>query len=248
MCFHQNREQTGAKSQMEPPKAFIFDVFGTVVDWRSGVAAEVAKCFAQQELKIDPWVFAERWREKYQPAMERIRSGNRGYLALDVLHRENLDALLAEFDIEVHFNESQREDLNRAWEKLPAWPKVVDDLHSLKKRAIIAPCSNGSIALMTRLAKFASLPWDCILGAEIARNYKPHRDAYLRSVAALGLEPQEVVMVAAHNDDLAAAQIYGLRTAFICRNTEHGKNQTEDLAPTGDWDYIIDSFDELLTL
>ena len=233
---------------MSYPKAFIFDVFGTVVDWRSGVADVTRQIFSQKGIETDPYEFADAWRGKYQPAMERIRSGNRGYVSLDILHRENLDELLDEYGIGDKFDDVERCDFNRAWEKLPPWPDSTPGLASLKKKAIIAPCSNGSIALMTRLAKFGNLPWDCIVGAEIARIYKPHPQSYLRSVAALGLQPGEVVMVAAHNDDLVAARENGLKTAFIPRPTEHGPGQTTDLKPTQEWDYLIEKIDELLKI
>ena len=147
-----------------------------------------------------------------------------------------------------HFDAAEKVELNRAWEKLPGWPDSSSGLLKLKENSIIAPCSNGSIALMTRIAKFSSLPWDCIVGAEIAQNYKPHCDAYLKSVAALGLDPSEVMMVAAHNDDLLAAQEYGLQTAFIPRVREHGPNQTTDLEPNGNWDAVIKSIGQLSEL
>lgn len=227
------------------PKAFIFDVFGTVVDWRAGVVTETRNWFDKKGITFDPFEFADGWRDKYQPAMERIRSGNRGYVALDTLHRENLDKLIADCELSGYFDEEERREFNHAWEKLPPWPDSVPGLSKLKQSAIVAPCSNGSIALMTRLAKFGGLPWDCILGAEIANNYKPHPDAYLKSVAALGLNPNEVVMVAAHNSDLVAARNAGLLTAFIPRVNEHGTDQDTDLGPTEDWDYIIDSIEEI---
>ncbi|MEM7213936.1 MAG: haloacid dehalogenase type II [Pseudomonadota bacterium] len=229
-------------------KAYIFDVFGTIVDWRTGVANEAERFFMTRDIEIDSADFADRWRGKYQPAMERIRSGNRGYVALDTLHLENLDELLLEMGIESEISNSDKLILNRAWEKLPPWPDSVPGLNALKKKAIIAPCSNGSIALMTRLAKFGNLPWDCIVGAEIANNYKPHPDAYIKSVAALGLKPQEVMMVAAHNDDLLAARKNGLKTAFIPRPSEHGEGQTTDLKATEQWGYTIDSIGELSRL
>ena len=145
-------------------KALIFDVFGTVVDWRSGVAREVGTVFGA---RVDALAFADAWRGRYQPAMERIRSGNRGYVPLDILHRENLDATLEEFGLEGALDEAGRVALNRAWEKLPPWPDSVPGLTALKARYAIAPCSNGSISLMTWLARFGGLPWDVILGAEI---------------------------------------------------------------------------------
>lgn len=226
-------------------QAYIFDVFGTIVDWRSGVATESKKFLDLKNLEVDPFEFADKWRAKYQPAMQRIRSGGRGFFPLDILHRENLDELLSELQITDHFSEEEKQALNKAWEKLPPWSDVCSGLTTLKQSAIIAPCSNGSIALMTRLAKFGTLPWDCIVGAEVAQNYKPHPDAYLKSVSALGLTPDQVCMVAAHNSDLTAAAECGLQTAFIARPTEYGPNQTQDLQATDDWDQIINSIGEL---
>jgi 2-haloacid dehalogenase len=220
-------------------EALIFDVFGTVVDWRAGVAAEVARFLPG----VDAHAFADAWRAEYQPAMERVRSGARGYLPLDILHRENLDRTLAAFGADTP--EAERAALNHAWEKLPPWPDSVPGLSRLKARFIVAPCSNGSIALMTRLAKFGNLPWDCILGADVARAYKPDPQAYLGSAAALGLPPERMMMVAAHNGDLAAAQALGMATAFIPRPTEHGARQTTDLAPTGAWDCVVADLEAL---
>ncbi len=226
-------------------KALLFDVFGTVVDWRSGVAREAASFFAERGVDADPVAFADSWRNKYQPAMEKIRSGGRGYVALDVLHRENLDATLAEFGLEASFDEAARRELNRAWEKLPPWPDSVPGLTALRARYAIAPCSNGSIALMTWLAKYGGLPWDAILGAEIARDYKPQPAVYLASAAALGLAPAEVMMVAAHNGDLDAARAAGLQTGFLPRPREHGPGQTTDLEPASDWDAIAADINDL---
>lgn len=219
-------------------RALIFDVFGTVVDWRVGVARAVEDFCAARGLSVDSLAFAESWRAKYQPAMEAIRCGHRGYVALDVLHRENLDATLPEFGLSESVDATARALLNRAWEKLPPWPDSVAGLTALKVSYAIAPCSNGSIALMTWLAKFGGLPWDAILGAEIARDYKPQAIVYRASASALGLAPEEVMMVAAHNGDLAAARAAGLKTAFLPRPEEHGPGQVTDLAPSEDWDVI----------
>ncbi len=230
---------------MSGPRAYIFDVFGTLVDWRSSIAREAERAFERKAIDVDPFAFADAWRGEYQPAMERIRTGNRGYIQLDVLHRENLDRVLSAFEIEGQFNETERDDLNTAWEKLDPWPDVVSGLAALKQKAIIAPCSNGSIALMTRLARYGGLPWDCILGADIAQNYKPHREVYLSNCAALQLRPDEVMMVAAHNSDLEAARATGLQTCFIPRLTEHGESQTEDLEAAGDWDMEVETIGDL---
>lgn len=231
-----------------PVDALIFDVFGTVVDWRSGVADQCAQLFARMRVDFDPATFADLWRAEYQPSMQRIRSGNRGYVALDLLHRENLDRVLEKTGLSDVFDQPARDELNRAWEKLPPWPGTVKALVSLKQRFIIAPCSNGSIALMSRLAKFAGLPWDAIVGAEIARDYKPRAEVYLKSCAALGLPPSRVMMVAAHNDDLAAARAAGLKTGFFPRMLEHGAGQRTDLAASGQWDIVARDMADLASL
>lgn len=233
---------------MSKPKAFIFDVFGTVVDWREGVARLCAKTFADKDIKTDPYQFADLWRGEYQPSMERIRSGGRGYVPLDTLHLENLKTVLESLGLAPHFNADEMKSLNRAWEHLPGWPDSATGIARIREKAFVAPCSNGSIALMTRIARFAGINWDCILGAEIAQTFKPNPQAYLRSVHALGLEAHEVVMVAAHNDDLFAARDCGLGTAFIARPTEHGKNQKTDLAPTGSWDFVAENIEDLSKL
>lgn len=213
-------------------KALIFDVFGTCVDWRGSVAREVAAILPG----VDALAFADAWRGEYQPAMERVRAGNRGYVPLDDLHLENLHRVAQRFSV------TAPDALNKAWERLDPWPDVVPGLSALRERHIIAPCSNGSIALMTRLARHAHLPWDCILGAEIARDYKPKPAVYLAACAALRLPPDQVMMVAAHNDDLKAARATGLKTAFVPRPTEYGPDQTTDLTPTADWDHIAPDF------
>lgn len=225
-------------------KAAIFDVFGTVVDWRSGVAAAAAEAFAAKGIDDDPEAFADAWRGEYQPAMERIRAGGRGYVALDDLHLENLDAVLAARGHDAAFDPAERAALNKAWEKLPPWPDSVEGLAAIRRHMPVAPCSNGSIALMTGLARFGGLEWDCILGADIARDYKPKPEVYRASARALRLTPGEVVMVAAHNDDLEAARYAGLLTAFIPRPDEKGPGLGEAEA-TGDWDYVADDLIDL---
>ncbi|NNE80206.1 MAG: haloacid dehalogenase type II [Silicimonas sp.] len=217
--------------------AFIFDVFGTCVDWRTSVAREVARHVPG----VDALAFATAWRGEYDPAMERIRTGGRGYVDLDVLHLENLERTATKFGVTL----SDPKALNRAWERLDPWEDVVPGLEALRKDALIAPCSNGSIAMMARLARYARFPWDCILGAGVARDYKPKPEVYLASVAALRLEPKDVCMVAAHNSDLAAARALGLKTAFVPRPREHGEGQTTDLAPSEAWDWVAKDFDDL---
>ncbi len=224
----------------EGVRAAVFDVFGTVVDWRGSVAREVEQILGD---RIDfDWIkFAQAWRGRYQPSMEEIRAGRRDYTILDVLHRENLDYVLNELDMN-EVDEATRIELNQVWRRLSPWPDVVAGLRRLKGDYIIGPCSNGNIALMVHLAKFADLPWDAILGAEITDAYKPDPQAYRGTVAALGLEPHQVMMVAAHNSDLAAAAAEGLRTGFVARPTEYGPGQTTDLVAENDWDVVADDF------
>ncbi|MDP4594802.1 MAG: haloacid dehalogenase type II [Beijerinckiaceae bacterium] len=226
-------------------QAYIFDVFGTLVDWRTGVANEARAVFSAKGIDVDPVAFAAFWRSRYHPAMERIRSGKRAYVQLDVLHLENLDEALEEFKIARHFTDEEKLAFNHAWEKLPPWADTVAGLTALKTHAIIAPCSNGSIALMARLAKFGGLPWDAIVGADIAKTYKPEPQTYLASCAALRLPPEQVMMVACHNNDLQAARAAGLKTGFFPRPLEHGPGQTKDLQAEGPWDRVAADLNDL---
>jgi 2-haloacid dehalogenase len=212
-------------------RACLFDVFGTVVDWRTSVSRDLAAFAKDKGINGIDWLeFAVEWRKLYQPSMEEVRSGRRAFTILDVLHRESLDKLITRYRIK-GLAEAEIEHMNRAWHRLDPWPDAVEGLKKLKAKFIIAPCSNGNIALMVDLAKRAGLPWDCILGAETARAYKPMPDAYLRSCAQLGLLPSSVMMVAAHNNDLKAAKAQGMKTAFVARPTEHGPRQGTDLTP-----------------
>lgn len=225
-------------------KALCFDVFGTVVDWRESVAREAAAVLGGQGVDCDWHDFADRWRARYQPAMEEVRSGRRLWVRLDDLHRENLLMLLAELGLEA-LSEGEIDHLNRAWHRLDPWPDVVEGLTRLKRRYILATLSNGNVALMVNMAKRAGLPWDVILGAEVARAYKPQPEAYLRAAALLDLPPASCMMVAAHNGDLVAASACGLRTAFVARPTEHGRAQNWDLRPEHPFDLCADSFVDL---
>ena len=211
-------------------RACLFDVFGTVVDWRTSVSRELAAFARERQMAPLDWVeFTVEWRKLYQPSMEEVRSGRRPWTILDVLHRESLVALLERYRVAA-FSEAEIDHLSRAWHRLDPWPDAVDGLTRLKRKYIIAPCSNGNIALMVNLAKRAGLPWDCILGAETARAYKPLPQTYLASCAQLGLAPAAVMMVAAHNGDLKAAKAQGLASAFVPRPAEYGPGQTTDLA------------------
>jgi len=227
-------------------QALIFDVFGTCVDWRHGVAQVTEREFKHRGISTNPIEFATYWRSRYQPAMTNIRTGQRGYIALDQLHYENLLVTLEHFGLEQQFSEAESLRFARAWEQLPPWPDVVEGLSELRRYVLIAPCSNGSIALMSHLARFAKLPWDAILGADIAQNYKPEPAVYQASVSAFRLEPENVMMVAAHNDDLHAARESGLKTAFVARPTEHGSEQTTDLTADSDWDILAVNFNDLV--
>jgi 2-haloacid dehalogenase len=228
-----------------PPRALLFDVFGTCVDWRSSVIVEGEALAGRLGLDGVAWpALADAWRARYQPQLATVRSGARPWTNLDVLHREALDQVLADFALDA-VPAADRADFNLVWHRLAPWPDTVAGLRLLQRRCIVAPNSNGHIALVVNLSKRAGLRWDAILGAEIARAYKPAPEAYLRSVEAIGLSPPEVMMVAAHNDDLAAAAACGLRTAFVPRPTEHGPGQTRDLRPDHGVDLVASDFVDL---
>jgi 2-haloacid dehalogenase len=228
-------------------KALVFDVFGTVVDWRNGVARDAAPFLVRHgQPAADPAAFADAWRDRYAPSMEEVRSGRRPFVRLDVLHRENLEYILPGFGIDpARVPAAELDELNRAWHRLDPWPDAVPGLTRLKARTIIAPLSNGNIILMLDMAKRAGLPWDAILGAEVVQAYKPMPEAYLRTADVLALRPEQVCLVAAHNSDLAAARQCGLRTVFVPRPDENGPDQPTDVHPAQDWDLICASFIEL---
>lgn len=232
---------------MDQVKAIVFDVFGTVVDWREGVARDAAPFLARHgHGDIDPRGFADAWRRRYQPAMEECRTGRRPFTRLDVLHRENLELVLRDHGLDpARIGEAELAELNLAWHRLDPWPEAVAGLTRLKRKYIIAPLSNGNIALMLDMAKRAGLPWDAILGAEVAQAYKPQPEAYLRTAEVLGIRPEELCLGAAHNGDLAAARRCGLKTAFVPRPAEHGAGQTTDLEPAQAWDVVARDFQDL---
>jgi 2-haloacid dehalogenase len=224
--------------------ALTFDVFGTVVDWRRSLVREGEAFGRAHGLTVD-WVrFADAWRGLYQPMLERVRSGSLPWTKLDDLHRMALDRLLAEFGIRT-LSDADVDHLNRAWHRLDPWPDSVAGLTRLKRRFVLATLSNGNVALIVNMARHAGLPWDAVLGAEVARHYKPQPQAYLTTAALLGLEPRQCLMVAAHNGDLAAAAKVGFRTAFVRRPTEHGPGQTTDLEASQAWDVVAESFIDL---
>ena len=225
-------------------KALAFDVFGTVVDWRSSIIREGQALGRAKGIDLAWAKFADAWRGLYQPAMEKVRRGETPWTKLDDLHRMSLDRLLVEFAI-TGLSEAEIDHLNRAWHRLDPWPDAVPGLTRLRRKFILATLSNGNVALMVNMAKRAGLPWDAILGAEVARRYKPEPEAYLRTADLLGLEPGQCMMVAAHNGDLIAAGSLGFRTAFVHRRTEYGPGQTTDLAPDHAWDVVAEDFLDL---
>jgi 2-haloacid dehalogenase len=234
----QGENRMAAKDQV---KALVFDMFGTVVDWRGSSIRELTSFGAAKGIARDWEQFADDWRGLYQPGMEEVRSGRREFTILDVLHRESLEKLLVKYEIK-GLAEHEIEHLVGIWHRLDPWPDVVEGLTRLKRRYIIGPLSNANIGLAVRMAKRSGLPWDVILGAEAARAYKPTPEAYLRTAALLNLKPQEVMLVAAHNSDLAAAAKTGLRTAFVARPAEYGPKKVADVATNHSWDVATDSF------
>lgn len=219
-------------------KALVFDVFGTVVDWRGSLIDELSAWGRARGLAADWTGLVDAWRAAYAPSMDRVRRGELPWTNLDSLHRASLEALAPRFGV-VGLDAAAMDWVNRGWHRLRPWPDSVDGLARLKARYIISPLSNGNVALLTNMAKHAGLPWDLVLCAEVFRHYKPDAETYLGAARLLGLEPGEVMMCAAHNQDLAAAQALGLRTAFIARPTEYGPHQVRDFGAEGEWDVVV---------
>ena len=231
-----------------PVRAVLFDVFGTVVDWRSGIAAAAGSFAARHGLELDALAFADSWRGQYQPAMQRVRSGERPYVTLDVLHRESLDVVLREHGLAPDdFRPPELAELARAWHFLPPWPDSAAGITAIKRGYVTGPLSNGNTALLLDLAKAAGLPWDVILGSDVSRAYKPEPQAYRHPAGLLGLEPGEVMLAAAHEPDLASARAAGLATAFVARPLEYGPGGGADTG-TGDWDLAAAAITELAGL
>jgi len=225
-------------------KALVFDTFGTVVDWRTSVTHEVEELAKRKGQTVDGAKFADAWRAGYGPSMNRVRSGELPWTKLDGLHRMILDRILIDFGL-TGLSQAETETLNRAWHRLRPWPDAVGGLTRLKRKFVIAPLSNGNVSLMTDLAKYSGLPWDCILGAELVRHYKPDREVYQSAADFLDLKPAEVMMVAAHLGDLRAAKGVGLKTAFVVRPLEYGPNGKPDLAADASIDVAAKDFNEL---
>jgi len=225
-------------------KALLFDTFGSVVDWRGSIIDEGKAWGKAKGLDVDWARFADRWRSGYMPAMDRVRKGELPWTKLDDLHRMLLEQLLKEFKIE-GLSEVEKDHWNRVWHRLRPWRDSVPGLARLKNKYTIAPCSNGNVALLNDMAKYSGLPWDLILGAELAMHYKPDREAYLTSVSLIGLEPAEVMMCACHLGDLEAARALGLRTGFIYRPHEYGDVSKADVAKLGEFDVVSEDMLDL---
>ena len=237
-----SRAERGA--EVPHVKALVFDVFGTVVNWRTAVAREVEQLARRKNLTVDGAKFADAWRAGYGPSMNRVRSGELPWTRLDDLHRMTLEKILGEFGITT-LTDGEKDELNRSWHRLDPWPDTVAGLTRLKKRFTIAPLSNGNIALMTDLAKHAGLPWDCVLGAELVRHYKPDHEVYESAAHFLNLPRGEVMMVAAHLGDLRAAKAVGLTTGFVTRPFEYGPQGKPDLKADASVDVSATDFNDL---
>ena len=231
-------------------KALLFDVFGTVVDWRTGIAREVESIAKKNDISLDPFDFADAWRAEYQPAMEEIRKGRRSFTILDILHMENLKKIAPKFNLH-NLSDDDFEFLVTAWHRLPGWSDSSDGLSLLKKKYILATQSNGNIALIVNMAKFSNLNWDVVLGAEVTGHYKPEPEAYLKACNALNFKTEECLMVAAHEDDLRAARQQGMKTAYVHRPFEYGKDKLFEIAEVNDykgdreWDIVSRDLNDL---
>lgn len=223
-------------------QAILFDVFGTVVDWRSGVARAWRRFADRRGVTLDADGFATQWRAKYRPSIDAVNCGQREYTPLDQLQLENLVEVLEENDIDtLRIPPAELTWLNQSWQRLDPWPDCIEGLRMFKQQFVIGTLSNGTISLLTQLSRHAALPWDAVIGSDVLRAYKPDPTAYLRAAQLLDMPPDSIMLCAAHNYDLHAAQALGFRTAFVCRPTEHGPGQCSDLAPTGDYDVVASS-------
>src|SRR4030081_1536928 len=229
-------------SDIAAVKALVFDVFGTVVDWRTSLIADFTKWSETRGIKADWPALVDGWRAVYAASMDEVRKHpERGYVLVTKLHRQSVEKLVAQFSIP-GLNEADLDYLTMGWHRLHAWPDSVAGLTRLKTKYIISPLSNGNVALLPTWAKFAGLPWDLVLSAELFEHYKPDPETYLGAAKLLCLPPQQVMMVAAHNNDLKAAQKLGLKTAFVARPTEYGPHQKYDFEARGGWDIVAADF------
>jgi 2-haloacid dehalogenase len=235
---------TKKKPDLSSVKALTFDVFGTVVDWRSSIIRECRDLGKSEGIEDDWSRFADSWRAGYAPAMNRVRTGELPWMSIDSLHRMVLERLLDEFGIK-GLSESEKDNLNRAWHRLEPWPDSAGGLERLRKRFITATLSNGNVSLLVNMAKYSGLIWDCVLSSELAKHYKPDKEVYLTAAGLLGLNPENVMMVAAHTDDLDAAKSLGFKTAFVWRPLEFGRREKTELNEEMPFDVIAIDFNDL---
>jgi len=226
-------------------KALTFDVFGTVVDYRSTIIREGERLNRAKGLHVDWAQFADAWRARYHPSMDRVMQGVLPWTTLDSLHRLALDELLLEFQIIDRFTEDEKDHFNRVWHRLQPWPDAIPGLTHLRKRFVLATLSNGNVALLVNMAKYSALPWDCILSAELVQAYKPDPRVYQMAVNLLGLRSHEVMMVAAHQEDLHTAQAQGMQAAFVPRPLEQGPAHLPDLTPDPAFEVVVTDFMDL---
>jgi 2-haloacid dehalogenase len=227
-------------------RALVFDTFGTVVDWRGSLIEELTAFGRERGIAADWTGLVDAWRAAYHPSMDRVRSGEKPWTKLDDLHRASLDQLVEQFGI-TGLTEADRVHINFGWHRLRPWPDSVPGLTRLHKRFVLGPLSNGNVSLLMHMARNVGLPWDMIFGSDVSRHYKPDPEAYLAACRLLSMEPGQVMLCAAHNSDLAAAQALGLRTAFIARPTEYGPHQKRDFEATGAWDFVTKDMMDLAT-
>jgi 2-haloacid dehalogenase len=238
------RGRDGKDVEMEQVKALLFDVFGTVVDWRSGIIRDVADIARNKGTVVDAPAFADEWRAAYQPSMDQVRRGELPWTNLDDLHRRTLDRLLVSFGL-TGLDDGERDWLNASWHRLDPWPDSIAGLRRLQERYIVAAFSNGNVSLLVNMAKQAGLPWDFIFSAELFRHYKPDPQTYRGAAELLNLPPRQVMLVAAHNGDLRAAADQGLATAFVLRPAELGPYRLDDLEPAQEYTVVSADFHEL---
>jgi 2-haloacid dehalogenase len=228
----------------QPPVAIVFDTFGTVVDWRTSLIEDLTAYGAARGVTADWPALVDAWRAAYQPSMQRVRTGEQPWTTLDNLHRTTLDRLVAEFGIK-GLSEDDLVHINLGWHRLKPWPDAVPGLTRLKSRFIIGPLSNGNVALLLNMAKFSGIPWDMIFGSDLFGHFKPDPETYLGVARLLNLRPEQVMMAAAHNGDLAAARGCGLQTAFFPRPGEYGPKQDRDTRAEQDWDIVATDIQDM---
>ena len=228
------------------PVAIVFDTFGSVVDWRSSLIADLSAYGTRRGIAADWTALVDAWRASYHPSMDRVRKGELPWTRLDDLHRTSLDRLVADFGIK-GLTEDDMVHINLGWHRLHAWPDSVPGLTRLKSRFIIGPLSNGNVALLLNMAKFAGIPWDMIFGSDLFGHFKPDPETYLGVARMLNLRPDQVMMAAAHNGDLGAARDCGLMTAFFPRPDEYGPHQNRDYAADQDWDIVATGIQDMAT-